>query len=222
MSTDPQVSVSARSLESLDFPRILSLFGALAATDVGRLRVASLRPVRGEELARRRAELTELADILSEGTLVAALDEPITELWEELNGSRPDLDGRKLVRWSRVLATARLAVETLDEARPALHAIVRDLPDLGWLEERIQGTLDERGDVRDDASPALQKLRRRIARLRKTTYARLQETLDERGEVFSQDTIPFHNGRLVLMLRSGERGRGEGLVHGSSASGRSL
>ena len=222
MSEGPQVRVSARSLESLEFPEVLALVGALASTDVGRRHVLSLQPVCGERLEFRRAALIELEAVLGEGLLVETLDEPVLELLEELAASRPELSGRKLVRWSRVLTTARAAFDAIGEEHPCLYRIVGELPNLSWLGERIARTLDLRGEVRDDASPALAKLRRKIGRLRKATYEQLQGVLGEQAEAFSQDTIPFHNGRLMLMLRTGDRGRVDGFVHGSSASGRSL
>lgn len=222
MSSSDQVQVSSSSLESLEFADVLSLVAALASTDLGRARVLALGPVRGEELARRRGAIEELAGLLDEGLVVRSLDETISELSAELAGSRPELGGPKLKRWERVLATAREAIEHVGRKRPHLHTIVRDLDDLGWLEESISSTLDARGGVRDEASPALSKLRRRIGKVRSATYEHLHGVLWAHGDSFSEDTTPFHNGRLVLMMRSGDRGRVEGLVHGRSASGRSL
>lgn len=218
----PSVQVSASSLESLEFPQVLALVAALASTDLGRSRVLSLEPVVGERLEHRRGALEEIGSLLAESLLVQPLDVSVAELAEELAAARPELGGRKLLRWKEVLATAKAAIDRVAEGQPHLHRIVRGVADLGWLLQRISETLDTRGDVRDDASPALLKLRRRIGGLRKTVYDHLRHVLAEHGELFSDDTTPLHNGRLVLMLRAGDRSRVEGLVHGRSASGRSL
>jgi len=85
----------------------------------------------------------------------------------------------------------------VEEGRPHVYRIVREVSDLGWLAHRISTTLDARGEVRDDASPLLAKLRRKIGGLRKAAYGHLHDVLAERGEVFSEDTTPLHNGRLV-------------------------
>jgi DNA mismatch repair protein MutS2 len=42
------------------------------------------------------------------------------------------------------------------------------------------------------------------------------------GDHLSEETIPLHEGRLVLLLKSGARGKVDGLVHGRSGSGKSF
>jgi DNA mismatch repair protein MutS2 len=216
------VQVSDASLEALGFPEVLSLVAALASTDVGGDRVRALAPIAGPALRLRRGALAELEGLLADGSLVGSLGEPIAELAEDLAGTRPELGGRQLLSWARVLETARSAVERIGGERPRLRELLGEVPDLAWLEDRIDATLDRHGAVRDDASPELARLRSRIGHIRKATYGHLHDLLAERAELFAEDTTPLHNGRLVLMLRAGERSRVEGLVHGRSASGRSL
>lgn len=216
--------VRPASLEALQFSEVLSLVAALAATDIGRKRVAALQPVLGDALSVRRKQLEEFESAAQEDPIVQHLEEPVEEMLVELEGQRPDLGGRKLLEWARVLAAARVAVERVDRSETAetLQELTLDLPDLGHLERRILDTLDERGDVRDDATPGLSRLRKRIASARRKAYGALNEALRSHGDAFSEETIPLHNGRLVLMLRAGERGRVDGLVHGSSGTGRSV
>ncbi len=216
------VEVSSASLASLEFPEVLALVAALAVTDVGREAVLSLRPIRGEGLRRRRAALEEMGEVLDDGTVVGGLESPAGELLDELSGSRPELTGPRLVAWGEVLSVALAALARLGEDQARLGELLGEVPDLAWLGRRITETLGPRGEVRDDASPELARLRGRIGSLRKATYGHLNDLLSERSELFSEDTTPLHNGRLVLMLRAGERRRLEGLVHGRSASGRSL
>ena len=216
------VAVSPSSLESLELPEVLSLVAALASTDVGRSRLAALEPVAGERLKERRAALREMTDLLAEGTVVERLEEDVAGLLSELAGPRPELGGKKLLRWRTVLETAKAAMGRVGETEPTLSILLGECDDLGWLIDRIAATIDPRGEVRDDASPALARLRKRIGRARRKAYADLGEVLGENAASFSEDTTPLHNGRLVLMLRAGERGRMDGLVHGRSSTGRSL
>jgi DNA mismatch repair protein MutS2 len=98
----------------------------------------------------------------------------------------------------------------------------RELPDLAPWQRRVKKALDARGRVRDDASPELRKLRRRVQSLRQGLYGELRQTAAGSRELLSEETIPLHEGRLVLLLQAGARGRMPGLVHARSASGRSL
>ncbi len=90
------------------------------------------------------------------------------------------------------------------------------------LYERIERTLDRRGEVREDASPLLQQLRRDIRRHRDVLYRSLQAKLGELAADLAEETIPLRNGRLVLLVQAGARGRVPGLLHGRSATGKSF
>jgi DNA mismatch repair protein MutS2 len=211
-------------LEALEFPQALALVAELASTDLGREEVLGLGPVGPGELALRRERLEEVGRLASEALLVPAMEEALGPLGGELGRARPEIDGKALLAWGRVLEVAGRVVGRVREAEglSRLPAEIADLADLSELARRITRTLDERGEVRDDASPQLGKLRRRVASQRQAAYSGLRQVLDERGDLFSEDTMPLHNGRIVLMLRASDRGRVDGLVHGRSASGRSL
>jgi len=218
------LSVSERSLDSLEFPAVLALVAELASTDAGRVVVRALRPVAGESLARRRQRLEEVGRLASESRVVPQLEVELEPLVGEIDRSRPELDGRTLKGWARVLAVSSDLIERIQatEGLVALPDLIAGLVDLSWLSTAIESALDERGEVRDNASEELVKIRRRVTGLRQDAYSSLRAVVSSKRDAFSEETTPLHNGRLVLMLKAGERGRAEGLVHGRSATGRSL
>jgi len=57
---------------------------------------------------------------------------------------------------------------------------------------------------------------------REVLYQDLQGLVQEHRELLSEETVPMREGRLVLMLQAGARGRMPGLVHGRSGTGRSF
>jgi DNA mismatch repair protein MutS2 len=211
-------------LAALEFPETLALIAELASTDLGREGVLAIEPVREEDLAVRRGRFEEVARLAAAEMLVPAVEEALGVLGGELGRARPEIDGKALLVWGRVLEISGQVVNRVRAAEglSQLPEDVAELADLDWLARRIRETLDERGEVRDDASPRLAKLRRRVTSQRQATYSGLRKALDAHAELFSEDTMPLHNGRLVLMLRSSDRGRAAGLVHGHSGSGRSL
>ena len=76
--------------------------------------------------------------------------------------------------------------------------------------------------MREDASPRLAALRRQIRGVRDLLYRELGEYVAAHRDDLSEDTIPMRGGRLVVVQAAGARGRGGGLVHGRSATGKSF
>lgn len=218
--------LSEATAQALEFPSLLALLAELAASDLGRDRALALRPFEEEaDLRTRRRRLDEVSRLLVQGPLVPAFEVPVGALLERLITGRPPLEGLDLVRLADLGKASRAAaarIREADPACPALAELLAGLPDLDPLLRRIDRTLDRRGEVREDASPALAALRRRIRQVRDQIYRELGEYAEGHREDLAEDTIPLRGGRLVVMLQAGARGRGGGLVHGRSATGKSL
>lgn len=218
--------VSVESIRALELDGLLRLVADGAATDLGRERILGLRPssdaaVVAADLGRGR----EAGRLLADGALVPFFEEPLSGVLEEIIGRRTEVDGLHLVRIRQILdvtAAARERVESADPPAPLLLERARRLLDLGDLAKRLGEALDERGRVRDNASPRLASLRRRAQRVRQRAYSVLEGFTRDNVEDLAGDTIPFHDDRLVVLLRSGSKGRLSGLVHGRSGSGQSL
>lgn len=218
---------SRATLEALELPAALELLAALTATDVGRRRAAELTPVASAEaLERRRARYEEVRVLLVNGSLVSGLEGAVELLLERLQQPGALLDSADVLLAADLLRTAERATRRIntndDSPRPALTALIAELPDSRQWTGRVSQILDRRGRVRDDASPALTKLRRQVVELRDGLYQDLQQVVSRYGSHLSEETIPLHEGRLVLLLKSGARGQVDGLVHGRSGTGRSF
>ncbi|MFL6197493.1 MAG: endonuclease MutS2 [Thermoanaerobaculia bacterium] len=223
----PSSILSQATAQSLEFPSLLAVVSRFAASDLGRERALGLRPFEEEARLRERRRLFEEASrLVGERSLVPAFDAPLGDLLTRLASGRPPLEGIDLVRLADLGKATRSAAERIREAVPpcpALDALARELPDLDPLLKKIDRMLDRRGEVREDASPRLSALRRQIRTVRDQIYKDLGDFVSSHKEELSEETVPLRGGRLVVMLQSGARGRsGGGLVHGRSASGRSL
>lgn len=217
---------SAVSEAALELPTLLLLVAELAVTDTGRLRVEGLGPIQSRsELEGHRQRLSEAGVLLNDGALVQSLEEPILPLLEGLRQGDAAVSGRQLVLLAQVLKISHDAsrrISTQEAECPALEDWRVGLPDVDPLRRRITKTLNQRGGVRDDASPELAALRRRSRRLREGLYKNLQETASQNEEHLSEKTVSLKDGRLMLLLHAGSRGRVKGLVHGRSGTGQSL
>jgi DNA mismatch repair protein MutS2 len=226
-ATEPaSLRVSPASLAALEYPSLLAVVASQAASDLGRERVLALVPLAdAAALAERRAGYEEAGRLLGGGALVPSFETPLLPLLARAAGAPPGLSGRDVVALADLLETTTPVVSRIaaaDPPCPALATRAAILPDVEPLRRQIRRVLDRRGEVREDASPELQRLRGTIRRQRDALYGDLQGLVQEHRELLSEETVPMREGRLVLVLQSGARGRMAGLVHGRSGTGKSF
>ncbi|GIX48735.1 MAG: endonuclease MutS2 [Candidatus Tectimicrobiota bacterium] len=102
---------------------------------------------------------------------------------------------------------------------PLLVRRLERLPDLGLLLREIRHTVDEKGHVRDHASPALAAVRQQLGRLRARIERVLHDTLTAYAPLVQEPVIRLRNDRFVLPFKAAHRQALAGIVHGESASG---
>jgi DNA mismatch repair protein MutS2 len=105
-----------------------------------------------------------------------------------------------------------------------LRHLAGRIGDFAALAERIRGVIDERGEVRDDASPKLARIRREIENAGRDigeTVKRLLRDPDLR-RLLQFPNPTFHNDRVVLPVRTEYRGRIQGIIHRTSDSGATI
>ena len=211
---------------ALEFDAFLALFASEARTDLGAAVLSALAPAREEEeLRRRRARYEEIARLSLEAPLVPGLGEGLGELVERLESGDPPLAGGEILRLAALLAAggeAAARITAVDPPCAELARAVAGLADPQPLVRQIGRILDRKGEVRDDASPRLAALRRQVQGARERLYGRLEAIDGAHRELIGEETIPLRGGRLMLMVQAGNRGKLAGLVHGRSATGKSL
>ena len=215
--------------QALEFHRIVEAVRSLAATPLGRDRLAGLRP---QSDPRR---VTQWLGATTEGVRYLADGGPFPLQ------APPDIDTTlsALAIEGRPLEPARLLgladfLSSLDETRASIRRAAGSYVYLASLAEMAASFKAEVGDIREKIDPggevndhACGELRSIRDRLRKQR-ARLRNMLESylRGRDTSrylQDQIVTdRNGRYVLVVRAEHRSAIPGIIHGSSASGASL
>ena len=107
---------------------------------------------------------------------------------------------------------------------PLLAEVAEPLVSDAAAERRITSAVDNAGDVRDDASRELQRLRRELRGARSRIVEKLEQyiaTLPARFQV-SDASVTVRDGRYVIPVRREGRGEVGGLVHDESATGHTL
>ncbi|MBM4117268.1 hypothetical protein FJ251_05920 [bacterium] len=196
----------ARSAEAL---RALTPLADREAIEARRQRVAAWLRLLEEG---REPELAGLADL---GEAIARARTPGAQLPGEL---LRDLARclQALVRLGDFLAVERARA-------PQLLADWGNPPDLRGLAGEIERAIDEAGRVRDGASPELARLRAAIQGSETRVRSRLDALIKERLAEGERDLRPrLRGGRLVLPVRREQKSQLPGIVHDSSASGKTL
>ncbi len=226
MTTARSPVATPATLEALEFGSYLEMLSAMAATDLGRERVRSTTwAPRLEVLDRRHRRFHEAASLLEHQRLVPSFEEPLGAVLESLSRGDSELVGIELNRLAaalRAVEGTRKAIGAADPECPELAAESERLDDLRRLVRRIESTLDRRGRVRDDASDRLMSLGGDVRRSREAIYGELRSYGKKHKDDLAEETMPLHDGRVVVLLKAGSKSRGGGLVHRGSGTGRSV
>lgn len=108
---------------------------------------------------------------------------------------------------------------------PSLHARTRGVEAFPGIVQRIDTIVDPYGNVRDNASPALQQIRRAIREREGQAAKRLQAVLQAAkgaGIVESDAQISIRDGRAVIPVSASNKRKLNGFIHDESATGRTF
>lgn len=212
-----------------DAPAVLDLVAGFLATPLGHAELSRLRFHRDpDELNALHLRLQQaIAWRASRGGFgFGSLDlDPLPLLDRAATG----LEGMELVHLRAALEAAASLRENLcadggEELWPALAALAASIPPSLELRQRLQRALLPTGELSDDASPALARLRRQRVRQRQAieqALARHMRTLSADGAL-QDELITVRNERFVLPVRAEQRRRAPGVLHGASSSGQTV
>ena len=233
--SEPKAAAEARvkrleafAARALDFEAFQRILEALAPTSLGLRAVKELAPLEYHAakaaLARSREAL--LLAKAGDAPSFTGVADPVPALAHARRAGRALEDDQVTSLRALFEACVRL-VEWLKSRAgpaPALGALANDLPDFADLVERLDATVDERGRVRDHASPLLWRLRQAEAEL-SAQLDKLLRGYIARADVKAVLTDPNpmrRGGRAVLAVKAKSSGRVRGIVHDRSSSGETI
>ncbi len=213
---------------TLEYPVILERLATYADFSAGIERALALEPAPDYREAKERLALTGEARALllerSGFTLGGVSDiGPFAERAQHgVTLAPPDF----LRIRDTILASANIhrLLTRLEVQFPGLADIAWRIPGLPALTDAIAGILDDRGEVRDSASPELARIRREL----RVNQERIQERL--RRMLTAPDVAPYlqepiitrREGRFVIPVQASFKGQVRGIVHDRSGSGVTL
>ncbi len=120
--------------------------------------------------------------------------------------------------------TLRRAIVPDTDTFPALTAIAQRIEECPRLVAEIARCINDRGEVVDNASSALARIRRKLAVARERLLDRVNKliTSPANANYLQEALITQRGGRYVIPLKAEFKGRIRGIVHDQSASGATL
>ncbi len=213
---------------TLEYPEILKRLARYTDFSGGAELALALLPTSDHREARERLALTREARLLLDARSDFALGgvHDIRPLAERAQHGVTLQPGDFLQARDTLVGAARVRriLTQLETQFPGLADIAWRIHPLANLVEAIGRVLDDRGEVRDNASPELARIRRDL----RVAQDRIQERL--RRLIASADVAPYlqetlvtrREGRFVIPVRSDFRGQVQGIVHDRSSSGATL
>ena len=215
------------SFKILEYKRILSRLREKAGTTLGKELAGGLLPSGDREEVRERLQQT------AEAVYVSSMAQP------PLGGIKDIRESIKKVGLGAVLAPDELLdilttmyamremkrfFKELEAEAPILKNWARSLEILGQLEKELEHIVDEHGNLRDDASVELKRIRREI----RSSQAKIKDHLagllhnNEYQKYFQEAIVTMRGDRYVLPVKQEYRQHFPGIVHDQSATGSTL
>jgi DNA mismatch repair protein MutS2 len=221
--------MDAHSLSSLEYNQIVSLLTGFASSDLGRRECERIWPLTDpRQVEDLLTEITALREILEGGAelpLHGMEDIEPTLQRARIEGTiLPSPDILAVAASVRASKALKRFFRVLNERYVPLREIGESFFAPGGLLKEIERAISPKGEIYDEASSHLKKVRGKIKKVREGIQERL-ETLVHRKELqeaLQDEVITQRNGRAVLLIRADCKGKVKGIVHDYSQSRMSL
>ena len=210
----------------LEWPEFLRFFSSFVDSAAGKEIASNLRPLQNldEQLQLSR----EALDCARQGRVPSLTTlELIPEILHRASIENDVLEGIEIYRVFRLAALnneVRNRISGWKQEFPNLHKLGRHLPDLKELEREIPATIDPSGEVNEDATPELTRIRKQMTHLKAKVERSLERYLKDAryGSALQEEYVTYRHGRAVLLVRADHKSAIRGVIHGESGSGASV
>ena len=226
--------MSRSAQDVLEFDKLLELLRLRTTCAPGRRFVDSLQPHAKEEAAEITgafALIREAQQWLRSGRDLGfgGLADP-QEWLARIEGPGMVLEPRELLGAATLLETSGWlrqqfrdeGLEKTSATFPLLSARAASLSDFKDALSAIRRSVLPNGEISDDASPALRRIRGSVLQTRESIQKTLKQILRSKNAESGEDYVTLRNDRFVIPLRAENRRSVPGVVHGASNSGQTV
>jgi len=205
------------TLEKLAFPRVLEALAERCQTFAGQARARALLPdldAGALRAAHERVDEALTGDAVSLGGV-----EDVRPLVERVKDGGM-LEGPECLAIAYTMdaaATVKRAIALSN--RPCLTELALGLASFDAVLRLVREQLDPSGEVRDDATPKLREIRRRLHPMRGRIRDRMAQLLQQYAPYVQDPIVTLRRDRYVIPVRASSQSRVPGLVLDTSDSG---
>jgi len=214
-----------KTLEYIDFLRLLEVLQTYSSTQFISERISSLRPVSSlEEIAGRQDRVEAVLEITKWYGPIPLKEIPdIKEKLWRLTLEESVLEASDFLALAHFLAGCKGVVGFLKKALkrpPYIESIIEGIRLAPEVAARIRKTVNEEGFIEDSASYELSKIRSDLYQLKERARKSLDRIMerDEVRPVLQDSYIAIRNGRYVIPLKPNYNQYFQGIVHDYSHS----
>lgn len=223
-----QKRINSNLYKELEFDKLLSFLSAYAKSNATKKEILSIRPLKSiEEISYRQGLLREIGLLSDKGTPLNILPfKDISELLRKVKLVDSVLEPKELYDIAIFLKASITLISQIKEnpSLKLLNELVLPISGQPQLLTLLQKTVDSDGNILDEASFELSKLRKDIKRLEQKIRTELQELIrkEEIAKFLQDNFITQRSGRWVLPVRMDSKGQVSGVVHDISKSGETV
>ncbi len=217
-----------KHLDTLEFSKIIERLSKFTAFSASKALALDLRPSPYPAQAKGwQTETTEADRLLSVKVNIGVGGSRDVRPYLIRADRGMMLTPREFLEIRQTLIAARelqRPITRLSDSYPRLADIAHRIEDCPGVVNAIGLAIDDHGEIKDNASPTLARIRRDL----NVAYGRLMEKLNrivgsnQRSQYLQEALITQRAGRYVIPLKAEFKGRIQGVVHDQSASGATL
>ncbi|MBI4579499.1 MAG: DNA strand exchange inhibitor protein [Planctomycetes bacterium] len=216
------------TLDKLEFEAVRTILAQFASCALGRTMAVKIKPVSRRDLIEQwHRQVHDLIEMAADRDLPPFGG--VHDIRDAIRTAVPPhcLEPNDLAVVAETLAATHAVVAWAGGLLPSaehLRAVCESIGDFRILADAIRQVIGPTGEVRDDASPRLRRIRAEISGARISIGHVFDRLLRDRNltRLLRYPQATFHDDRLVLPLAAEHRGRIPGIVHRSSDSGATL
>ncbi len=220
--------MKAKTLKTLEYNKILDLLVQQASSSMAKEELRCLQPM---------TSVAEIKDALAETTQAQTVilkkgSAPLGQIYDISAAMTFARKGGVLTMGQllQILYNLKIAANVTTFLKsdlpplPAIDAIREVIVTCPRLAENIDRCIISEDEMADNASPALKDIRRSITRQNDAIRNRLNSIINSSdNRTYLQDAIvTVRDGRYVIPVKAGHRGRFQGIIHDQSATGATL
>ena len=212
-----------KTLEILEYDKLIKLLSDHASSELGKIKCASLHPLRNREAILANLENTSdaVSRVLSGHKISFSGNRNLEECFKAMSVGA-NLDAAELLRIASSAECAEHAASYgLEEEREdSLKALFETLVPLNGLSGKIRKIILSEDEIADDASSTLKDIRREKVNTTAKIHSDLNKMVNSTYRTYLQDAvITMRNDRYCIPVKAEYKGSVKGIVHDQSRGG---